>query len=201
MITAQHYLTSYGIMDIMSPVVLKPQDVMVAMQVALLPPDLRFSFAQVAEALAISKSEVHAAVGRCLHAKLLMRSPRRADMALVPNRTNLLEFLLHGVKYAFPPTEGGLTRGIPTGYASPVLSGYFAPSAKTPPPVWADPMGEVRGRAFEPLYPSVPKAASRNPRMYAALSLLDAVRGGGARDREIAERLLAQTLAPPRPKA
>jgi len=175
-------------------VVLKPQDVLVAIQTALLPPDRRFSFAEVGKALAISRSEVHAAVGRCLQAKLLMRSPRRVDAGVVPNRSNLLEFLVHGVKYAFPPSEGGLTRGVPTGYASPALAGYFAPMAKTPPLVWPHPTGEVRGRAFEPLYPSVPKAALGNPQLYAALSLLDAIRGGSARDREVAEGLLVQLI-------
>jgi hypothetical protein len=123
----------------------------------------------------------------------MTRPAERADSAPTANRTNLLEFLLHGAKYAFPPTLGGITRGTPTGYAAPVLSEYFA-AAATLPPVWPDPLGRVRGRAFEPLYPSVPKAASHDPKLYAALALVDAVRGGGARDREMAQKLLTEML-------
>ncbi len=170
---------------------------MVALHAALMNPDVRFSFSDVANALALSRSEVHAAVGRCLHAKLMIRTAHRADSAPVANRTNLLEFLLHGVQYAFPPTHGSITRGMLTGYAAPVLSGYFAPTT-TLPPVWPDPTGDVRGRAFEPLYPSVPKAASHNPALYAGLALVDAIRGGGARDQEIGERLLTEMLTRPR---
>lgn len=177
--------------------VLKPQDVLVALKAALLEPGVRFTFADVAKALALSRSEVHAAVGRCLQAKLMSRDPRRVDSASVANRTNLLEFLLHGVRYAFPPTHGSITRGMPTGYAAPILSGYFVPTA-TLPPVWPDPTGRVRGREFEPLYRSVPKAASQDQTLYAALALVDAVRGGGARDREISERLLTEMLTRPR---
>jgi hypothetical protein len=177
--------------------ILKPQDVLVALKAALVEPSGRFAFSDVAKSLALSRSEVHAAVQRCLHAKLMMRVPHRVDSAAATNRTNLLEFLLHGIRYAFPPTHGGITRGMPTGYAAPILSNYFA-ATTTLPPVWPTPTGHVRGRAFEPLYPSVPVAASNDAALYAALALVDAVRGGGARDREIADRLLTEMLSRPR---
>jgi hypothetical protein len=178
-------------------VVLKPQDVLVALKAALLGPEVRFVFSDVARSVGLSRSEVHAAVHRCLHARLMMRVSHRVDAAAGTNRTNLLEFLLHGIQYAFPPTLGTVTRGVPTGYAAPVLSNYFAPSAALPP-VWPTVTGHVRGRAFEPLYPSVPVAASNDADLYSALALVDAIRGGGARDREIAERLLTEMLARPR---
>ena len=38
------------------------------------------------------------------------------------NRSALLEFLLHGIRYAFPAEKGSLTRGVPTGYAAPPLN-------------------------------------------------------------------------------
>jgi hypothetical protein len=180
--------------------VLKPQDVLVALRAALLEPGARFAFGDGAKALAISRSEVHAAVGRCIHAKLMTRAGERAHSAPTANRTNLLEFLIHGAKYAFPPTHGGITRGMPTGYAAPILSEYFT-AVPTLPPVWPDPMGRVRGRAFEPLYPSVPKAASHDPKLYAAVALVDAIRGGGARDREIAQGLLTEMLTSSRKHA
>ena len=174
-------------------VVLKPQDVLVALKAALQEPSVRFSFADVAKSVGVSRSEVHAAVQRCLQARLMMRVAHRVDSPAAVNRTNLLEFLLHGVKYAFPPTHGGITRGMPTGYAAPILRSHFAATAALPP-VWPTPTGHVRGRAFEPLYPSAPLAASNDAALYAALALVDALRGGAARDREIAARMLAEML-------
>jgi hypothetical protein len=174
-------------------VALKPQDVLVALRTALQPAGVLFRFAEAAKALGLSRSEVHAAVGRCVAARLMSRVPSRVDSAVATNRTNLLEFLLHGVKYAFPPELGGVTRGIPTGYAAPVLRDRFAPTDSLPP-VWPHPAGAVRGRAFEPLYRSAPAAAAADPALYSALALVDAVRGGSARDREQAAGLLTELL-------
>lgn len=173
--------------------VLKPQDVLVALKAALLPAGTLFRYPETATSIGLSRSEVHAAVGRCLAAKLMGRIPHRVDAAVTANKTNLLEFLLHGVRYAYPAQLGGVTRGIPTGHAAPVLSAHFA-STDTLPPVWPNPTGSVRGRAFEPLYRSVPIAAAADPNVYAALALVDAIRGGSARDRGIAARLLAKML-------
>jgi len=48
----------------------------------------------------------------------------------------------------------------------------------------------ARGLALAPLYPSVPEAALKDARLYAALALLDALRMGQAREREAALKLL-----------
>lgn len=38
-------------------------------------------------------------------------------------KAELLEFLLHGVRFVYPVERGGLTRGLPTAHAAPPLSG------------------------------------------------------------------------------
>jgi hypothetical protein len=43
-----------------------------------------------------------------------------------------------------------------------------------------------------PLYPTVPEAALRDERLYAILALFDAVRSGQARERNIAQKKLAE---------
>lgn len=106
----------------------------------------------------------------------------------------LLEFLVHGVKYAFPPKRGALTRGMPTGYAAPPLNKVIVGSSE-PPPVWPFAEGTVRGEEFEPLYPSVPRAAARDSRLYELLALVDAVRDGRARERNLAAKELESRLA------
>jgi hypothetical protein len=44
--------------------------------------------------------------------------------------------------------------------------------------------------SLAPLYPSVPEAAMRDEKLYAMLSLFDAIRAGQAREREAAKQLL-----------
>ena len=100
------------------------------------------------------------------------------------------EFLLTGAKYAFPPLFGSLSRGVPTGYAAPPLNAIIAPSAD-PVPVWPSAKGTVRGLSLMPLYPTVPEAALRDEKLYAMLSLFDAIRAGQARERNAAQELLA----------
>jgi len=60
--------------------------------------------------------------------------------------------------------------------------------------VWPDPDGEARGSSFTPLYKSVPGAARADPALYELLVLVDAIRGGRARERDIAIRELQQRL-------
>jgi hypothetical protein len=108
-------------------------------------------------------------------------------------RAALKLFLQHGARYCFPASQGGLTRGVPTGYAAPPLKDQIRPG-NDPPPVWPSKDGKARGVALYPLYPSVPEAAARNPALGELLALFDAVRGGSARERALALTLLDERL-------
>ena len=167
---------------------LKPQDVLVLLKLVALGPG-SWTYNALANDLGMSPSEVHAAVKRTLTAHLA--APR--GTTAVPTISALREFLAHGVQYAFVPERGGTTRGMPTAYAAPPLRDAMAPSNQLPP-VWPDAEGEVRGLAFSPLYKSAPKAARRDDNLYALLALVDAVRGGRARERIIALKMLDQPL-------
>ncbi len=102
--------------------------------------------------------------------------------------------MLHGAKYAFPATVGVPTRGMPTAYAAPPLSAAIIHSS-TELPVWPTPDGEERGISFFPLYPTVPQAAGKGPVLYETLALFDALRGGAARERNTAAKLLEARFA------
>src|SRR5271166_1885892 len=168
-----------------------PQDVVVVLK--LLASGFNpWSYAKLGEALAMSASQVFTSVSRAEAAHLLgafnIPSPpgkRGRGMLPEPNRSNLKEFLVHGVKYAFPVTRGGPTRGMATAEAAPPLREHF-PQPFPLPPVWPFAEGTTRGLEFSPLYRNVPQAASRDPRLYELLALLDAIREGRAREREIA---------------
>jgi hypothetical protein len=167
---------------------LRPQDIIVSVKLALPSPQTRPTYPELASALEMSLSEVHGAVKRATAAGLV-DSNRRA------NRVALLDFLVQGLKSAFVPKRGPLTRGMPTAHGAPPLDQLVGLGAE-PPPVWPDPDGSVRGESFEPLYRSVPKAAKKDPKLYEALCLVDALRGGRPRDRALAEEHLRKRFLP-----
>ena len=166
----------------------KPQDLFVLLAL-LCRGDAAAGYAELAAQTGLAMSTVHASLKRATAARLLIFQERRP----VVLKTQLLEFLLHGAKYAFPPVWGSLTRGVPTGYAAAPLNSVIAPSSD-PVPVWPYAMGSARGLSLTPLYPTVPEAALRNGRLYALLSLFDAIRAGQARERNEAARLLEDAL-------
>jgi hypothetical protein len=168
---------------------LKPQDLLVALRLAVGRRQEKWTYPLLGKEVGLSASEAFQAIRRAMVARLVVRLP---EGDLVASRANLLEFLIHGLKYAFPPERGQAQRGIPTAHGAPVLREHFSES-KDPVPVWPHPEGKVRGESFKPLYRSVPIAA-KDPEMYAALALVDTLRGGSARERQVAERLLQELL-------
>jgi hypothetical protein len=104
----------------------------------------------------------------------------------------LQEYLLHGIRYAFPGKRGPVARGIPTAYAAPPLSARI--TLDDLPPVWPDSDGTTKGYAVEPLYGSLPKVSKSNPKLYELLALVDTLRVGRARERKMAEEELKRRL-------
>ncbi len=158
--------------------VLKPQDIVILLKIVALR-GFEWSYPSLAHDIFMSVSEVHAGVKRAGAARLFDLQRR------VPLKKALEEFLIHGVKYAFPPTRGGLVRGMPTGYAAPPLVDLIM-QPNEPPPVWPYLEGRVRGHDFSPLYKSVPMAAEIDKNLYEFLTLVDALREGRARGKKIA---------------
>ncbi len=165
----------------MRQISMKPQDVVVAIKVAILGEN-KITFSNLANALAMSASEVHASTKRCELAGMLTASHGNGLTAIKPA---LKEFLSHGARYAFPAVLGPITRGMLTASAGPTLSKLLVASPEGPP-VWPFAQGEARGPSLYPLYPKVPEAAANDPELYDLLTLIDAIRIGGARDRELA---------------
>jgi len=144
------------------------------------------TYAEIAHELGMSASEVHAAVRRGVEAGLVKPESKRMV------REPLLEYLLHGVSYAFPALPGRVVRGMPTGYSAPCLAGEFAEVDL--PFVWEDAQGSVRGQSLEPLHPSAPEASKRDGDFYRVLALVDALRCGRARERAAAAARLKEIL-------
>jgi hypothetical protein len=159
---------------------LKPFDFVLAVKIGVNPQE-DFRFARLAEVFGVSLSTVHGAIKRAEAARLLSRS---AGSVRAINSA-VREFAIHGAKYAFPATTGPSTRGIPTAIGAPILAQHFE-STTALVPVWPSPDGRSFGFELVPLHPTVPRAAQDDEALYAVLALVDAVRAGAAREREIA---------------
>jgi hypothetical protein len=152
--------------------------------------NLPWTYDSIAHELGLSNSAVHRSVERATQSSLFNRKRREVE------RTSLQEVLVHGVRYFFPPEWGGEARGLPTAWAAPPLSEQLAQSDGNPP-VWPLPGGTVRGIALKPLDPRVPDAALRDRPLHELLALVDAIRIGAARERNLAAKELGARLRDP----
>lgn len=168
---------------------LKPQDLFVVMKVAV-NRGRTFILQQLAEELHMPLSVVHGSIRRGENARLLSRSAGSVRAI----RNSVSEFVIHGAKYAFPGQLGPSTRGMPTSIGAPVLAVHFE-GVDVLSPVWPDPVGNAYGQSLLPIHPSVPVAARIDMPLYEALALLDALRVGAARERELATIELEERLA------
>ncbi|UXH78773.1 hypothetical protein [Roseateles amylovorans] len=168
---------------------LKPQDLLVLLKVAAHPPQ-RWTYAALGDALAISASEVHASVKRAVACGLAV-APARGEWS--PVRPSLLEFILHGARYVWPATPGAVKRGVPTAFGAEPLASQLT-AAPGEAPVWAHPTGSAKGPTLAPLYRTVPQAALADPALHRLLALLDALRMGRARERNLAAKLMEAEL-------
>ncbi len=181
----------------------------------------RMSQNELAARLCYSSSEVHAGCKRLQAAGLLREKPAyeagvwthnyqpgvekachpmmktvnensAPRFKYVPILNAVEEFLVHGVKYVFPAVLGEYTRGIPTAIAAPVFKGKIMLGGE-PIPVWPYAEGQVSGQALEPLYSSIPVSISKYPdqKFYDLLAVVDTLRQGGARERNLAIQMLS----------
>ncbi len=172
---------------------LKSQDSVILMKL-IANPNKKWSQRDLAKLLLISAAEINKSIKRLLFANLLRRAESNFSN-VVPVLACAKEYLIHGVKYSFPVKLGEYTPGIATGVAAPVFKGKVL-LGDDPFPVWPYGKGDVKGLALKPLYETVPQAILENPDpdFYDLLALIDAIRQGRARERNIAIELLNQRL-------
>jgi hypothetical protein len=166
---------------------IKPVDVLVLLKLIAYGDQL-WSYSRISADIGVVPSQISNSLRRSAKARLLEHGPEPR-----PYKPHLREFLIHGVKYCFPAVTGSLTRGIPTSYAAPPLNSVISDTGD-PPPVWPYPRGEVRGIALMPIHRAVPEAALKDEKLYQLLALVDAIRTGRARERELASRELSARI-------
>jgi hypothetical protein len=161
---------------------LRPLDVVVGLRLSQAP---GASYQALAYDLAISPSQAHSSVKRLAAARLVSTIRREV------NRRPLLEFLEHGVRYAFPGELLRRSLGIPTAHSGPVLAEKII---SDDPIVWPSIDGPIEGVGLEPLYPQATKLPKICPSLYELLTVVDAIRVGRVRERHMASNYLRFAL-------
>lgn len=180
---------------------LKPQDVVILLKILSLTARSKgasyapLSQNKLAVHLCMSVSEVNAGIKRLTLSKILGPIYRDGKPIFMPIKAACIELLVYGVKYFIPVELGSYTPGIPTSYAAPLFKKYIL-LGNDPIPVWPSADGNVHGLALEPLYRSVPNSVVQYPDQifYELLVLVDAIRFGRTRERNIAINLLKEKI-------
>lgn len=163
---------------------MRPQDIVVLLDIITM--DQRpWMMKDIAYGTGISASEVSESLNRSAIAGLYDKSKSKVKGHA------LVEFLRYGLPYVFPQEPGAITRGIPTAYSAPPLNELILSKDKL---VWPYPKGKERGQAIEPLYPTVTEKVQNNPELYELLALVDALRVGKAREKELARKELEKRI-------
>ncbi len=138
--------------------------------------------------LGLSKSAAANSLHRLRELDLVKDSPdgRRVNKLL------LRDLLEHAVRWIAPARVGEFELGLPTAHAAEPLIGKLA--GDEDPVVIPLPHGPVRGRAVSPLHPLAPAAAAKDPKLHRLLAVVDALRIGRARDRQLASAELRVCL-------
>lgn len=155
---------------------MKPQDILLLLKLISIN-DNSWKQKDVAEALGMSQSEVSESVARSKYSGLLdLKGKKVMKLAF-------MDFLQFGLKYVFPQKPGPVVRGVPTSHSAAPLKEQIESSENY---VWPSGKGMLRGHSIIPLYSSAPEAALKDNVLHELLALVDAIRVGRAREREIA---------------
>ncbi|QXP61933.1 hypothetical protein H0I26_10675 [Olleya sp. HaHaR_3_96] len=155
---------------------MKPQDIVLLLKIISMQNNA-WNQQQTAAALGMSQSEVSESVARSKYSGLLDAKGKKVM------RLALLEFLQFGIAYVFPQKPGAIVRGIATAHSAAPLNNTIVSEEHY---VWPSGKGNLRGQAIIPLYPSVIDAVQKDEVLHEILALVDAIRVGRAREKEIA---------------
>ena len=165
---------------------MRPQDVVVLIKV-LLEEEKNWTQISLAKALFMSQSEISESLSRSRFARLLYDKGRKVV------RQSLMNLMEYGIPYIFPQHPGNMVRGIPTSHSASPLKEEIMSEEQY---VWPYAKGHVRGHAIQPLYHSVIQAVDLDQSLYEILALIDALRVGRVREKNLALEMLKERILP-----
>lgn len=119
-------------------------------------------------------------------------SPSVDDNPARVQADNLMEFAVHGARYAFPAVRLPHSPGVPTGRSCPEVVRWLPMGEDSW--VWPHPQGPGQGQGIDPLHSSVPYAAMQDAALHEMLALFDVLRLEEAGDREPAAQRLRHII-------
>ncbi len=155
---------------------MNPQDIVVLLKIITYGDELWLQ-KPMAEALHISQSEISKSLMRLKYMALLDYTGKKVF------KSALIDFLQYGIRHVFPQQPGPIVRGIATSHSAQPLNQIIQSTENY---VWPYAKGTMKGQSIIPLYPSVVEAVQKDDKLYELLALIDALRVGKAREREIA---------------
>ena len=163
---------------------MRPQDVAVLLKIISLNQP-NWILTTLAAEIKLSISELSESLNRSRISSLIDYNKK------LVNRSNLLEFLEHGIKYVFPQSPGTMVRGTPTAHSHPSMKKIFLSNIDY---VWADKNGKVIGLDIEPFYVKQVDAVKIDEKYYKLLTLTDMLRVGKVREQKYAVSELKKVL-------
>ena len=163
---------------------LKPQDIVILLKIIALG-DKEWFHHTLAEDLVMSQSEISQSLNRSRYAGLLDDKRKKV------NRIAFNEFLIHGLSYVFPQQPGAIVRGLLTAHSAAPLNQLINATEKY---VWPYAKGNERGQSILPLYPTVVEAVIKDNVLYELLALVDALRVGRVREKELAKKEIEKRI-------
>ncbi len=155
---------------------LNPLDIVVLFKI-LCKENARWSQSVLAKELHLSQSEISKSIARSQFAGLLDATSKHV------RRLGFMEFLQYGISYAFPQHPGSVVKGVPTAHSAAPLKQYIR---STEHYVWPSSEGKMTGQAIMPLFSNVPLAVQEDQSLYEYLALVDALRVGRVREKNMA---------------
>ena len=147
------------------------------------------SLRELAAELHVDHTLVHRALGRAAEAGLYSPASRSVILPAFE------ELVVHAARFIAPAPLGGLVAGVPAAWAAEPVSSRIREAGGDPPPVWPSAKGSVRGQTLEPLHPSAPEASAEHREVRELLAVIDSLRAGDLRVRQVATELLHDQLA------
>lgn len=155
---------------------MRPHDIVILLKIAA-KGSQKWFMKDLSYELNISASEISESINRSVIAGLI--APNKKKLM----KLALMDFLEHGLRYVYPQQPGAMVRGIPTAHSAAPLNNKIVSNEHY---VWPYGKGTIRGQAIEPLYPTVVEAVQKDKELHELLALVDALRVGRAREKELA---------------
>lgn len=163
---------------------MRPQDIVVLLKILCYGKKQWYS-KDLARDLNLSTAEISNSLNRNAVAGLIDTDKR------IVKKQALIELLIHGIQYIFPERPKEMVRGLPTAHSHQFFKEKIVSDVQY---VWLDAESEQKGFSIHPLYSGAVFAAKKDENLYLLLSLVDILRLGKVREKNIAKKELENLI-------